>query len=165
MALIIAISYFLLLSVGTSLWLRKKVKSGSDFVTGGGTVAWPLVAAGFVLAPLGSGHTLSFGNRPLTWAPPSSGGPSCPADLCPPSRSGSDPGPSAQVQTLPEDGQDFGEIGWMISAVFPAQLIGICIGGAATAAALYALGGAPRSLPLHPDRRRPDHPSYIIAAG
>jgi SSS family solute:Na+ symporter len=59
-ALVIAIAYFLILSAGTSLWLKRKVKSGNDFVTGGGTLAWPLVMACFVLAPLGSGHTLSL---------------------------------------------------------------------------------------------------------
>ncbi len=153
MALIIAITYFLLLSVGTSLWLRKKVKSGSDFVTGGGTVAWPLVAAGFVLAPLGSGHTLSLwessadmGAAVLWWAI-MSGGIFVPLFLLwfgPWFR-------RLQVQTFPEGmGKIFGEkIGWMISAVFPAQLIGICIAEvSATAAALYALGGG--ALPLAP---------------
>jgi SSS family solute:Na+ symporter len=74
-ALIIAIGYYVILSVGTSIYLKKKVKSGSDFVTGGGhTLAWPLITAGFVLAPLGSGHTLSlweasagFGASVLWW--------------------------------------------------------------------------------------------------
>ncbi len=144
MALIIAITYFLLLSVGTSLWLRKKVKSGSDFVTGGGTVAWPLVAAGFVLAPLGSGHTLSLwessadmGAAVLWWAI-MSGGIFVPLFLLwfgPWFR-------RLQVQTFPEGmGKIFGEkIGWMISAVFPAQLIGICIAEvSATAAALFGM--------------------------
>jgi SSS family solute:Na+ symporter len=48
------------------------------------------------------------------------------------------------VQTFPEGmGKIFGEkIGWLISAVFPAQLIGICIAEvSATAAAFYTLGG------------------------
>ena len=56
----IAIAYFLVLSVGVSFFLRKKVKSGSDFLTGSSTLAWPLVTAAFVLAPLGSGHTLNL---------------------------------------------------------------------------------------------------------
>ena len=58
--LVIAIAYFLVLSVGVSFFLRKKVKSGSDFVTGSGKLPWPLVVAAFVLAPRGSGHTLSL---------------------------------------------------------------------------------------------------------
>ena len=59
-SLIIAIGYFLILSVGISFFLRKKVKSGTDLVTGSSTLAWPLVTAGFVLGPLGSGHTLAL---------------------------------------------------------------------------------------------------------
>jgi SSS family solute:Na+ symporter len=56
-----------------------------------------------------------------------------------------------QVQTFPEGmGKMFGErIGWLISAVFPAQLIGICIAEVtATAAAFYTLGGG--SIPFAP---------------
>ena len=153
MALVIAIAYFLLLSVGTSLWLKSRVKSGSDFVTGGGTLPWPLVPAGFVRAPLGSGHTLSLwessadiGASVLWWAI-MSGGIFVPLFLLwfgPWFR-------RLQVQTFPEGmGRIFGEkIGWMISAVFPAQLMGICIAEvSATAAALYALGGG--ALPLAP---------------
>ena len=59
-SLVIAIAYFLILSVGISFFLRKKVKSGSDFVTGSSTLAWPLVMAAFVLGPLGSGHTFNL---------------------------------------------------------------------------------------------------------
>jgi solute:Na+ symporter, SSS family len=145
-ALVIAVAYFLLLSVGTSLFLRKKVKSGKDFVTGGGTLAWPLVMAGFVLAPLGSGHTLSLweasaglGASVLWWGI-ISGGVFVPLFLLwfgPWFR-------RLNVQTFPEGmGKIFGErIGWLISAVFPAQLIGICIAEViATATAFYALGG------------------------
>jgi solute:Na+ symporter, SSS family len=144
-ALIIAVAYFLILSLGTSLYLRKKVKTGSDFVTGGGTLAWPLVMAGFVLAPLGSGHTLSLwegsagmGASVLWWGI-MSGGLMCPLFLLwfgPWFR-------RLNVQTFPEGmGKMFGEkIGWMISAVFPAQLLGICIAEiTATATAFYALG-------------------------
>ena len=43
-ALVIAIVYFFVLSVTVSLFLRKKVKSGNDFVTGN-KLAWPLVTA------------------------------------------------------------------------------------------------------------------------
>jgi SSS family solute:Na+ symporter len=145
-ALVIAIAYFLILSIGTSLWLKKKVKSGTDFVTGGGTLAWPLVMAGFVLAPLGSGHTLSLweasadmGASVLWWGI-MSGGVFVPLFLLwfgPWFR-------RLNVQTFPEGmGKIFGErIGWLMSAIFPAQLIGICVAEvSATAAAFYTLGG------------------------
>ncbi len=145
-ALIIAIAYFVLLSVGVSLYLRKKVKSGSDFVTGGSTLAWPLVTAAFVLAPLGSGHTLSLWESSATlgasvlWWGIISGGIFVPLFLLwfgPWFR-------SLDVKTFPEGmGKLFGKkIGWLISAVFPAQLIGICIAEVmATATAFYALSG------------------------
>jgi solute:Na+ symporter, SSS family len=154
-ALYIAVGYFLVLSVGTSLYLRKKVKSGSDFVTGGGHLAWPLVMAGFVLAPLGSGHTLSLweasaspnmGASVLWWGI-ISGGIFVPLFLLwfgPWFR-------RLKVNTFPEGfGKIFGErIGWLISAVFPGQLIGICIAEiTATATAFYALGG--HSIPFKP---------------
>ncbi|MDR1728229.1 MAG: sodium:solute symporter family protein [Acidobacteriota bacterium] len=145
-ALIIALAYFLVLSGGVSLWARKRVKSGRDFVTGGGALAWPLVMAGFVLAPLGSGHTLSLwesssklGAAVLWWAI-MSGGLMVPLFLL-------WFGPWFRrlgVQTFPEGmGKIFGEkIGWVISAVFPAQLLGICIAEVlATATAFYALAG------------------------
>jgi SSS family solute:Na+ symporter len=145
-ALVIAIAYFLVLSVGVSFFLRKKVKSGSDFVTGSSTLAWPLVAAAFVLAPLGSGHTLNLweaqaglGASVLWWGM-IAGGVFVPLFLLwfgPWFR-------RLNVMTFPEGmGKIFGEsIGWLIAAVFPAQLIGICIAEVlATAAAFYALGG------------------------
>jgi solute:Na+ symporter, SSS family len=152
-ALVIALVYFLVLSVGTALYLKNKIKSGSDFVTGGGTLAWPLVMAGFVLAPLGSGHTLSLWESSSTmgasvlWWGIMSGGLMVPLFLLwfgPWFR-------RLEVQTFPEGmGKMFGEkIGWLISAVFPAQLIGICIAEvSATATAFYALGGG--SIPLAP---------------
>jgi solute:Na+ symporter, SSS family len=152
-ALVIAVGYFVILSVGTSILLKKKVKSGSDFVTAGGTLAWPLVMAGFVLAPLGSGHTLSLweasadmGASVLWWGI-LSGGLFVPLFLLwfgPWFR-------RLNVQTFPEGmGKIFGErIGWLISVIFPAQLIGICIAEVtATAAAFYTLGGG--AFPLNP---------------
>lgn len=145
-ALIIAIAYFLVLSIGTSLFLGKKVKSGSDFLTGSNTLAWPLVTAAFVLGPLGSGHTLNLweaqagmGASVLWWGI-IAGGIFVPLFMLwfgPWFR-------RLNVQTFPEGmGKIFGEnIGWLIAAVFPAQLIGICIAEVlATAAAFYALGG------------------------
>lgn len=145
-ALIIAISYFIILSLGTSFFLRKKVTSGSDFVTGSNTLAWPLVTAGFVLAPLGAGHTLNLwqdsarmGASVLWWGM-IAGGIFVPLFLLwfgPWFR-------RLNVATFPEGmGKIFGEkIGWLIAAVFPAQLIGICIAEVlATATAFYALSG------------------------
>jgi SSS family solute:Na+ symporter len=152
-ALVIALAYFLILSLGTSLYLRKRIKSGSDFVTGGGTLAWPLVMAGFVLAPLGSGHTLSLWEASATmgasvlWWGIISGGIFVPLFVLwfgPWFR-------RLNVQTFPEGmGKLFGErIGWLIAAVFPAQLIGICIAEiTATALAFYALGN--KSIPFNP---------------
>ncbi len=152
-ALVIAVAYFLILSVGTSFFLKNKIKSGSDFVTGGGHLAWPLVIAGFVLAPLGGGHTLSLWEASSTmgasvlWWGIISGGLFVPLFLLwfgPWFR-------RLKVQTFPEGmGKIFGErIGWLIAAVFPAQLIGICIAEVtATATAFYALGGG--SIPLNP---------------
>ena len=144
-SLIIAIAYFLVLSVGISFFLRKKVKSGSDLVTGSSTLAWPLVTAAFVLGPLGSGHTLAlwetqaFLGASVLWWGIIAGGIFIPLFLLwfgPWFR-------RLNVQTFPEGmGKIFGEnIGWLIAAVFPAQLIGICIAEVcATAAAFYGLG-------------------------
>ncbi|MBN2242389.1 MAG: sodium:solute symporter family protein [Acidobacteria bacterium] len=156
-ALVIAIAYFLILSIGVSFWLKRKVKSGADFVTGSGSLSWPLVAACFVLAPLGSGHTLSLwegsagmGASVLWWGM-MSGGVFVPLFLLwfgPWFR-------RLNVQTFPEGmGKMFGaRIGWLISAVFPAQLIGICIAEVmATATALFALSGGSRGpLDMFPD--------------
>lgn len=152
-ALVIALAYFLILSVGTSIWARKRVKSGSDFVTGGGTLPWPLVIAAFVLAPLGSGHTLSLWEGSATmgasvlWWGIMSGALFVPLFLLwfgPWFR-------RLNVQTFPEGmGKIFGEkIGWLISCIFPAQLLGICIAEiSATATAFYALGGG--TIPFAP---------------
>jgi len=150
-SLVIAIAYFLILSIGVSLFLRKKVKSGSDLLTGSSTLVWPLVMAGFVLGPLGSGHTLnlwefqSFMGASVLWWGIIAGGIFVPLFLLwfgPWFR-------RLNVQTFPEGmGKIFGEnIGWLIAAVFPAQLIGICIAEVlATATAFYALGGEAISL-------------------
>jgi len=152
-ALVIAVAYFLALSVGTSFLLKSKIKSGSDFVTAGGSLAWPLVMAGFVLSPLGGGHTLSLweasaqlGASVLWWGI-ISGGIFVPLFLLwfgPWFR-------RLRVQTFPEGmGKIFGEnIGWLIAAIFPAQMIGICIAEiTATATAFYALGN--KTIPFAP---------------
>ena len=152
-ALVIAITYFIVLSAGVSLWVRKRVKSGKDFVTGGGLLAWPLVMAGFVLAPLGSGHTLSLWEQSssmgvsVLWWGIMSGGVFVPLFLLwfgPWFR-------RLNVHTFPEGmGKIFGEkFGWIISSIFPAQLLGICIAEVlATSTAFFALSGG--SIPFAP---------------
>lgn len=60
MALIIAIAYFVVLIVVATLYSSKKVKNASDFANAGGMLGWFQVTFIFVLAPLGSGHTMSL---------------------------------------------------------------------------------------------------------
>lgn len=60
MALVIAIVYFAALIIIASLYSRKKVKSAEDFANAGGGLGWVMVTFSFVLAPLGSGHTMSL---------------------------------------------------------------------------------------------------------
>ena len=60
MALVIAIVYFAALIIVASLYSRKKVKSAEDFANAGGGLGWVMVTFSFVLAPLGSGHTMSL---------------------------------------------------------------------------------------------------------
>ena len=60
MALIIAIVYFAILIIIASLYSRKRVKSADDFANAGGGLGWMMVTFSFVLAPLGSGHTMSL---------------------------------------------------------------------------------------------------------
>ncbi len=60
MALVIAVVYFAVLILIASLYAKKKVKSASDFANAGGGMGWIMVTFCFVLAPLGSGHTMSL---------------------------------------------------------------------------------------------------------
>ena len=60
MALAIAVVYFVALIVVASLYSRKKVKTAEDFANAGGGLGWIMVTFSFVLAPLGSGHTMSL---------------------------------------------------------------------------------------------------------
>ncbi|WP_073993128.1 sodium:solute symporter family protein [Parasporobacterium paucivorans] len=60
MALAIALVYFVALIIVASLYTRKKVKTAADFADAGGQMGWVLVTFAFVLAPLGSGHTMSL---------------------------------------------------------------------------------------------------------
>jgi SSS family solute:Na+ symporter len=60
MALVIALVYFAALIIIASLYAKKKVKNASDFANAGGGMGWIMVTFSFVLAPLGSGHTMSL---------------------------------------------------------------------------------------------------------
>ncbi|MCR5666805.1 MAG: hypothetical protein K6G01_08230 [Eubacterium sp.] len=60
MALVIALVYFAALIIVASLYAKKKVKSAEDFANAGGGMGWIMVTFSFVLAPLGSGHTMSL---------------------------------------------------------------------------------------------------------
>lgn len=60
MALVIALVYFVALIMVAALYTRKKVKTASDFANAGKGMSWVLVTFCFVLAPLGSGHTMSL---------------------------------------------------------------------------------------------------------
>lgn len=60
MALVIALVYFAALIIVASLYSRKKVQTAEDFANAGGGMGWIMVTFSFVLAPLGSGHTMSL---------------------------------------------------------------------------------------------------------
>ena len=60
MALAIAVVYFAALIIVASLYAKKKVKTAEDFANAGGGLGWIMVTFSFVLAPLGSGHTMSL---------------------------------------------------------------------------------------------------------
>lgn len=60
MALVIAVVYFAILIIGASIATKSKVKSAKDFQNAGGGLGWVMVTFCFVLAPLGSGHTMSL---------------------------------------------------------------------------------------------------------
>lgn len=60
MALVIALVYFAALIIVASLYSRKKIKTAEDFANAGGGMGWIMVTFSFVLAPLGSGHTMSL---------------------------------------------------------------------------------------------------------
>ena len=60
MALVIAVAYFAILIIMGAVYAKKKVKSAEDFANAGGGLGWVMVTFSFVLAPLGSGHTMSL---------------------------------------------------------------------------------------------------------
>jgi SSS family solute:Na+ symporter len=52
--------YIFLLVFGAGFILKSRMKSADDYTKAGQSLSWPLVVFGFVLIPLGSGHTLSL---------------------------------------------------------------------------------------------------------
>nr|WP_320134058.1 hypothetical protein [uncultured Holophaga sp.] len=58
-ALLYAIAYYVIVFLGTQLYLRGKVKNIEDFA-GTNALGWVPVALGLTLIPLGSGHTMSL---------------------------------------------------------------------------------------------------------
>ncbi len=60
MALVIALVYFAALIIVASLYSKNKVRTAEDFANAGGGMGWIMVTFSFVLAPLGSGHTMSL---------------------------------------------------------------------------------------------------------
>lgn len=60
MALFVAIAYFAILFIIASLYAKKRIKSAKDYSNASGHLGWIMVTFTFVLAPLGSGHTMSL---------------------------------------------------------------------------------------------------------
>ncbi len=58
--LVIAVIYFVGLSVIFGIVAKRKVKTSKDYFTASNRLLWPMVMCTFVLAPLGSGHTSSL---------------------------------------------------------------------------------------------------------
>lgn len=60
MALFVAVAYYVVLFAIASMYAKRKIKSAKDFSNAGGGLSWIMVTFTFVLAPLGSGHTMSL---------------------------------------------------------------------------------------------------------
>ncbi len=60
MAVIIAVLYYLILTLAVGFVARRKIKSIEDFNKSAGGLGWVMLVFCFVLIPLGSGHTLSL---------------------------------------------------------------------------------------------------------
>jgi SSS family solute:Na+ symporter len=60
LAAVIAVAYFVILSVAVGLYSKRKVKSVNDFTKSSQGLSWILVVFAFTLVPLGAGHTLSL---------------------------------------------------------------------------------------------------------
>lgn len=60
MILAIALAYYVILLVVVGTICRRKIKTSSDFTKASGGLSWIMVTFGFVLIPLGAGHTISL---------------------------------------------------------------------------------------------------------
>ena len=60
MILAIALAYYVILLVVVGYICKKKIKTSSDFTKASGGLSWVMVTFGFVLIPLGAGHTISL---------------------------------------------------------------------------------------------------------
>jgi SSS family solute:Na+ symporter len=60
LAWIIAVAYFVIISVAVGVYTRRKVKNVSDFTKASQGMSWVMVVFAFTLIPLGAGHTLSL---------------------------------------------------------------------------------------------------------
>jgi len=58
--IIIAVAYFVGLSLIVGLYTRRKTKSAGDFMKSSQGLGWVMMAFAFTLIPLGAGHTLSL---------------------------------------------------------------------------------------------------------
>ncbi|MCL6477472.1 MAG: hypothetical protein K6T65_03575 [Peptococcaceae bacterium] len=144
--IIIAVVYFLLLTVVFGIWFTRRIKVLDDFTRAGQSLSWPLVMFGFTLLPLGAGHTLSLweasaglGASVLWWSILAGGVfvPLMMLWLGPTIR-------GLKVQTFPEVmDKIFGkEMGWLHASVNVASWTGIAAAETlASAAAIYGLSG------------------------
>ncbi len=57
--IVYAVLYFIVVIGFSTYYIRGKIKSKEDFVSGG-NLNWVMIAAGLALIPLGSGHTMSL---------------------------------------------------------------------------------------------------------
>lgn len=60
MILAIALAYYVILLVVVGYICKRKIKTSSDFTKASGGLSWIMVTFGFVLIPLGAGHTISL---------------------------------------------------------------------------------------------------------
>lgn len=60
MILAIALAYYVILIAIVGYLSKKRVKTANDFTKASGGLSWVMVCFGFVLIPLGAGHTLSL---------------------------------------------------------------------------------------------------------
>lgn len=152
MSLVVAIAYFVILTVVAGLITRRKVKSALDFSEAGRSLNWLLVALCFTLIPLGSGHTVSLAEQavgPLgastLWWSLGAGGVFLPIMML-------WLGPLARrmgVSTFPQVSRDlYGRgMGWLHACVTIGSMSGLCAAEMiGSGVCIYALSGG--TLPL-----------------